>query len=153
MAKDQVDEVLSPSESAELSALEAFFPGITSVNPDDVTARMGDRMMASESLDDLFDALSGSNSQSQVGKTFEFHDVSWQPYEASRGNGEKVIIPLALCDVVNVATGEVEEFVTTGEMMVKFLRRAQQLGAFPFKARIEGKLTRSGQTALNLVRP
>jgi hypothetical protein len=153
MAKDNDDAVLSPSESGELRALEEFFPGITSVNPDDVAARMGDRMMSGNSLDELFDALTGSNSQSQVGKTFEFHDVAWQPYEAARPGGEKVIIPLAVCDVVNVATGEVEEFITTGDMMVKFLRRAQQLGAFPFKARIEGKTTRSGQTALNLVRP
>jgi hypothetical protein len=153
VAKDQASEVLSPSESAELQALESFFPGITSVSPDDVAQRMGDRMMSSETLDDLFDALQGSNSKSQVGKTFEFHDVAWQPYEAARDGGEKVIIPLAVCDVVNVATGEVEEFISTGEMVVKFLRRAQQLGAFPFKARIEGKTTRSGQTALNLVRP
>ena len=140
-------EVLSAAEAAEIAALNEFYPGITSVNPDDVRERMAGRMRGAKSLDDLFDALSGNNSKANVGKTFEFISVAWQPYQAQRG-----IIPNAICQVVNVVTGEEEEFATTGDMMVEFLRQAQLLNAFPFKARIEGKLTRSGQTALNLVR-
>jgi hypothetical protein len=141
------DQVLSASETAELAELEAFFPGISSVAPDDVAARMADRMRGAENLDDLFDALSGNNSKSNVGKTFQFLSVAWQPYQAQRG-----IIPNAICTVVNVATGEEGEFATTGAMMVEFLRQAQKLNVLPFTARIEGKTTRSGQVALNLVR-
>jgi hypothetical protein len=152
MAKDQDDAVLSPSESAQLAELNAFFPGITDVTPGAVRERMAGRMRSASSLDDLFDALDGQNSKSNVGKTFEFLGVSWQPYTAKRSNGEDEIIPLAVCEVVDVQTGEEGEFVSTGEMVVEFLRQAQFLNVFPFKARIESKLTRSGQTALNLVR-
>lgn len=139
--------VLSAEESASIAALDAFYPGITSTDPAAVIDRMKARFRGAQNLDDLFDALDGNNSKSMKGKTFEFRNVTWQPYKASRG-----IIPLAVCDAVNVATGEVEEFITTGEMVVEFLRQAQLLNLYPFKARIEGKVTRSGQEALNLVR-
>lgn len=147
VASDDGDEVVSASDMAELAELDKFFPGITSVDPGDVQERMAARMGSADSLDDLFDALSGNNSKANVGKTFQFLGVTWQPYQAQRG-----IIPNAICDVINVATGEQEEFATTGAMMVQFLRRAQQLDVFPFTARIEGKTTRSGRVALNLVR-
>jgi hypothetical protein len=149
--KDTIAEgdvtVLSAEETAQLAALDSFYPGITSVDPSAVRERMAGRMRSAQSLDELFDALSGSNSKSMVGKTFEFRSVAWQPYQAQRG-----IIPLAVVDAVNTATGEVEEFVTTADMMVEFLRQAQLLNVYPFKARIEEKETRSGNKALNLVR-
>lgn len=152
MAKDQVasDEgvtVLSPSQSAELAALQDFYPGITDTDPAAVRERMAGRMRSAKTLDDLFDALSGSNSKSMAGKTFKFLSVQWQGYQAQRG-----MIPLAVVQVVNVATGEEEEFISTGDMIVEFLRRAQQLDAYPFVARLEEKETRSGNKALNLVR-
>jgi hypothetical protein len=139
--------VLSASETAELATLNAFFPGITDTDPNAVRERMAGRMRGATTLDELFDALSGSNSKSLVGKTFEFQEVAWQGYKAERG-----MIPLAVCTVVNVVTGEEEEFITTGDMMVEFLRQAQLLKLYPFKARIDEKVTRSGQKALNLVR-
>lgn len=145
------DEVIDAQE-LEMEALYSEFPEIRSVDPAAVQQRMASRFQQAENIDELFDALSGNNSKEQVGKTFKFLGVTWQPYLAASEGGQKVI-PLAVCEVVNANTGEQEEFVSTGAMVVQFLHRAQKLGLFPFTARIEGKLTRSGQTALNLVRP
>jgi len=73
--------------------------------------------------------------------------VQWAPYESDRGT-----IPLAICDAVNVGTGEMIEFATTSGMLTLFLRQAQLVDALPFKARITEKVTRSGQKALNFER-
>ena len=133
------------------AALEARtyeqFPELRDVDPEAVAERMAARVRQAETLDDLFDSLTGQSSDSLAGKSFEFRDVAWQPYRSQRG-----IIPLAVCDAVDLSTGEVREFVTTAKMLVTFLRRAQQLGVYPFKARIVEKVTTSGQKALNFER-
>lgn len=145
---DDEPVVLSPEEAtAQMEATYTTFPELRAVDPAKVQERLATKMRGARSLDDLFDALTGSNSKSLVGKTFEFRGVEWQPYESQRG-----IVPLAIVDAVNVATGEAEEFITTGGMLVEFLRQAQILDVFPFRARIVEKLTRSGQTALNFER-
>lgn len=134
-------------DEARIALLATDFPGINEVDPASVTARMAARMQGADSLDALFDALTGQASEQLIGRTFTFLGVTWQPYESDKG-----IIPLAVCEVADPKTGEVSEFVTTGTMLVHFLRRAQVIGAFPFTARIVGKRTRSGQTALNFER-
>jgi hypothetical protein len=115
--------------------------------PETILARMGARYDRAESIEDLFDALQGQSSDAMVGRKFRFLDVSWQPYQTEKG-----VIPLAVCDVVDLDSGEQTEFVTTGYMLVRFIRRAIQLGVMPFEARIVGKKTNSGQTALNFER-
>jgi len=129
------------------AALVAAFPEILEVSPEAVMDRMAGRLRKSTNLDQLFDSLSGNSSDSLVGKSFEFHTVEWQPYESDRG-----IIPQAVCGVVDLATGEITEFVTTAWMLVNFLRQAQVINALPFKARIVEKRTKRGQTALNFER-
>lgn len=146
---DGTDEVagFGDNDAALEAALASEFPGIQSVDPEAIMGRMSERIKRAESLDELFDSLAGKSSDQLVGKRFEFRTVNWQPYESQRGT-----IPLALCEVVDLDTGEPDEFVTTAFMLVHFLRRAQVIGVLPFRARIVEKQTRSGQTALNFER-
>ena len=143
------DEVIhfTTDNDAEMVRLSEFFPEIRPVDPEAVMDRMRNRVRKASSLDDLFDVLNGTSSDGLVGKSFEFVGVSWQPYQAERG-----VIPQAVCDVVDLKTGEATEFVTTGSMLVEFLRQAQVLNSFPFRARIVEKTTKSGQKALNFER-
>jgi len=143
---DPTGELEGPTGTTAVQ-LASEYPGILDTDPEAVSARMAERMKGADTLDELFDALTGKASDSLIGKAFEFIGVTWQPYQAARG-----VIPLAVVEGVDLATGEETEFVTTGAMLVQFLRRAQVLGAFPFKARIVGKKTNSGQTALNFER-
>lgn len=146
----EADGFEEPSTDVE-AALATAFPGIQSVDPEAVQGRMAKRIQGADSLDELFDSLTGKSSDELVGKRYEFRSVTWQPYEAVR-DGVKSIIPLALCEVVDLDTGEEDEFVTTAFMLTQFLRRAQVIGAFPFKAKIAERTTRSGQSALNFER-
>jgi len=130
-----------------LEVFESEFGEVTIAAPEAILKRMGERYNAAETLDDLFSALEGQSSDKLVGRKFRFLSVAWSPYQSDRG-----VIPLATCDVVDLDTGEPDEFVTTGYMLVRFLRRAIQIGAVPFDARIVGKKTNSGQTALNFER-
>jgi hypothetical protein len=116
-------------------------------SPEDILGRMGKRYDKAENLDDLFDALGGQSSDALVGKKYRHHNVKWQPYQTEKG-----VIPLAVCEVTDLDTGEETEYVTSAYMLVRFLRRAKQLDAFPFDARITGKRTNRGQTALNYER-
>ncbi len=133
------------AEVAEIFATE--FGEVTIAAPEAVLKKMGERYNNADTIDDLFSALEGQSSDKLVGRKFRFLSVAWSPYQADSG-----IIPLATCDVVDLETGEPDEFVTTGYMLVRFLRRAIQIGALPFDARIVGKKTNSGQTALNFER-
>ena len=62
------------------------------------------------------------------------------------------VVPLAICQAVDLTTGEETEFATTGGVLTMFIRRAELIGAIPFDAKIVGKKTASGQTALNFER-
>jgi hypothetical protein len=127
--------------------LAANFPTIREVSPEAVMARMAQRVQRADNIDDLFDSLTGNSSDALVGKSFEFISVEWQPYESDRG-----VIPQAVVQGVDLTSGELTEFVTTGGMLVQFLRRAEVIGAFPFRARIVEKTTKRGQRALNFER-
>lgn len=136
------------SESTELVAYDpALFPALVEQDPDKVRERFAARFAQAESMDDLFDVLSGQTSKDMVGTTLTIDAVAWAPFESDRG-----IIPLAVCDAHDAKTGEVREFVTTSEMLVLFIRRAEIIKALPFTARITSKKTRSGMTALNFER-
>lgn len=140
------DEIVNASAAVELYNRD-LFPTLLDQDPEEVRARFAARFMRAETIEDLFDVLEGSTSKDMIGRSVQIRAVAWAPYESDRG-----IIPLAVCDAADLKTGEVIEFATTGEMLCMFIRRAELVGALPFEARITGKRTRSGQTALNFER-
>lgn len=105
------------------------------------------RVHAGTTMDELFDSLQGKASDSLVGRSFEIQEVSWDIYNAAQGP-----LPLARVKSIDLATNQPEEWVTTSPMLTVFMKRAQEIGGLPFKAKIVGKKTRSGQTALNFER-
>ncbi len=126
---------------------QSLFPMLREQDPEEVQARFARRFQQAQSLEDLFSVLEGTSSQDLVGHVLEIRGVQWAPYGSDRGT-----IPLAICDAVNLGTGEAIEFATTSGMLTVFIRQAELIGALPFKARISEKLTRSGQKALNFER-
>lgn len=136
------------ASSTELAPYDhAMFPNLLDQDPRAVMSRFAARFMKAETLEDLFAVLEGTSSQDLAGHSVEVRGVAWAPYESDRG-----VIPLAICDAVDLGTGEVIEFATTGEVLTMMLRRVELIGAFPFRARITSKKTRSGQNALNFER-
>lgn len=133
-------------ESLIPQTLDALVRG-TERDPQATLDRMAKRVRKTGSMDELFDSLNGKASDEMVGRSFEFVDVEWQVFDADKGP-----IPLAVCQVVDLSTGEVTEFVTTGGMLVEFLHQAQLLNGYPFRARIVEKVTKSGNKALNFER-
>lgn len=118
---------------------------IRSVDPAAVQKRISDRMGKADSLDELFSATKGNTSDEMDGKAIRVLSVNWQPYEAA----DRGTIPLAVVAYVDLATNKEDEFATTASGLVNFLYFAGKLNAIPFEARIVGKRTRQGQTALN----
>lgn len=146
MTAEKNHQPLTEKEATDIVA--AAFPD-TERDVEAVQAKMAARLWESESLDELFDSLQGKTSDKLVGKVIEVQSLDWDTYEsADRGPIHCVTV-----SGKDVANGEEIEFWTSGYMVVRFLRKAELLHLLPFKARVEGKKTRSGQTALNLVRP
>lgn len=146
--KDTDEVVIAPENVG--SMIGTSLGGITinaDADPQAIAERMAKRVRSSTTMDELFDSLTGKSSDQMVGRAFEFRSVTWQAFESERGT-----IPNAVCECVDLATGEETEFVTTGAMLVQFLFTAQQLNGFPFKARIVEKTTRNNQKALNFER-
>ncbi len=134
--------------NAEVLAYDQnLFPELLQTDPESVMERFAARFQAAESIDDLFDALEGNLSRSLVGHKVRIASVQWAPYQSDRGT-----IPLAVCQAVDLTTGEETEFATTGGVLTMFIRRAELIGAIPFDAKIVGKKTANGQTALNFER-
>ena len=121
-----------------------MWPDTVTTDPTVAQRQIVNRLLAAETVDALFDAMGGQTSDADVGKSFEFVNVEWQAYQADNG-----VIPLAKCDVVDLSSGEKRGFVTTAVSLTAFIRRVEMLNAFPFRARVTGKRTRSGYTALN----
>lgn len=124
-----------------------LFPNLVEQDPGDVMRRFAERFMRAETLDDLFDVLDGNSTAGMIGARVQIDSVEWAPYQSERG-----VIPNAICQGVNLDSGEVIEFATTGQMLTLFIRRAEIIGAIPFKAKIAGVKTREGNTALNFER-
>lgn len=142
----EVDALEAQAKAAQ-DVTNPIWEGVLESNPLEVQARMASRLQDAETLDDLFDALTGTTSDQLEGTRLSVESVAWQVYESDRGP-----IPLAVVQGINLDTGEELEFATTGFMLVHFIRRAQMIGAIPFRARIVGKRTRNNQTALNFER-
>lgn len=141
------DKAAAPASTDLVLYDQAMFPALLDQDPHEVMSRFARRFAAAETIDDLFNVLSGTSSQGLIGKSLEITAVAWAPYESDQG-----VIPLAVCTAIDLPTGEVIEFATTGGMLTLFIRRAELIGALPFQARITEKLTRSGQKALNFER-
>jgi hypothetical protein len=124
-----------------------LWPELLDQDPEAVMARFAERFVKAENLDELFNVLEGNSSKDMIGRKVEIRSVKWAPYESDSG-----IIPNAICTATDLDTGELTEFATTGGMLTMFIRRAELIGALPFQARIAGRKTRSGQTALNFER-
>lgn len=145
MTKAEVVE--APATTDVVLYDQELFPELLSQDPDEVMARFAQRFVKAESLDDLFNVLEGNTSNAMIGRRLEINRVQWAPYESDRG-----VIPNAICQAADLDTGELVEFATTGQMLTMFIRRAEIIGALPFRAKIAGRKTRSGQTALNFER-
>ena len=141
------DDAVEAAAKATQDIANPIWEGVLESSPDDVQKRMAGRLQNAETLDDLFDALTGTTSDQLDGKRVQVDEVAWQVYESDRGP-----IPLAVVQAVDLDTGEELEFATTAFMLVHFIRRAQIINQLPFKARIVGKRTRNNQTALNFER-
>lgn len=136
------------SASTEVVAYDpALFPDLLDQDPAEVRKRFAARFSQAKDIEDLFDVLEGNTSKDLVGHKLQVTGVAWAPYESDRG-----IIPNAICQAIELDTGEVIEFATTSEVLTMFIRRAEVIGALPFEAKITAKKTRQGQTALNFER-
>lgn len=133
------------------SEVEVYSPALLNMcraqDPQEVLKRFARRFEQAGSIEDLFGALEGTNSQQLIGKAIEVRHVEWAPYESDRGT-----IPLAIVQAADLDGGELIEFATTGAMLCLFLYKWQALKLAPFQAKIVGKKTNSGQTALNFAR-
>jgi hypothetical protein len=122
----------------------AMFPELVYQDPEEVTARFARRFEQAKTIEDLFAVLGGSSSKTMVGKKVQIQGVSWTGYESDRG-----VIPMAICEAIDLKTGEVVEFATTSSVLTMFIRRAELIGHMGFQVKIVEKKTRSGNTALN----
>ena len=134
--------------NAEVLAYDQnLFPELLQTDPESVMERFAARFQAAESIDDLFDAIEGNLSRSLIGHKVRISSV------AKRAPSVLLCpLPLAICKAVDLTTGEETEFATTGGVLTMFIRRAEIIGAIPFDAKIVGKKTSNGQTALNFER-
>ena len=137
------------ADTGDLQPMAASEVGVTvQRDPERIARLMAERMDRAETLDEMFAVTAGSTSDDLIGKTFELLAVEWDAYEADQG-----VIPLAIVTAIDKSTGDKVEWATTAGMLTRFLRRAEVTGNIPFTARVEGRKTRSGQTALNFVKP
>lgn len=138
--------VVEQSTAVELYD-RSMFPVLLDQSPEAVQARFAEQYAKATSLAELFNVLEGNSSKDLIGRKIEIGAVNWAPYESERG-----IIPLAICEGVDLDTGEVIHFVTTSSSLTMFIRMAELIDVLPFSAKITSKKTRSGQTALNFER-
>jgi hypothetical protein len=160
MSKDDADvfddgEILPvPADQGEVTFAGVSFPVTWSeADPEVVQQRIMGRLFAAETLDQAFDVWEGDSSDALVGKTYEILEVAWMPYEAVKEDGSTKTIPLAEVSAVNCGTGEKETWTTTATNLTGFLAWAENHDKLPFKARIQGELTRRGRTVLRFARP
>ena len=142
-----------PEQDAEVTAvtphdsLTGWLPEEMERDPDRVQREIVARMFAADSIADLFDTFEGKNSKQLEGRRFEVQSVKWDIYHADKGD-----LPLALVSAIDLDTGESIDFPTTAPALTAFIRKCEIAGWLPFRAKITGKLTKGGQTALNFER-
>lgn len=129
------------------------------------------RLMEATTLSEAFDVWEGDRSKALIGRTFIVNGAEWDTYRIEDGS----LVPLAIVDSVNVATGEQERWTTTASNLVGWLAWIELYGQlttaakckcpagerekgcdvphFPFTARVNGEKTRRGFTALRFATP
>lgn len=117
-------------------------------DPQDMGRKIGERMNRATSVDELFTVLEGSNTQGLIGRKVEILGADFYAYQSEEG-----VIPNAICQAADIATGEVLEFATTSGFCTAFLRKVQLLNGFPVQVKVTETLTRSGQKAINFEKP
>jgi hypothetical protein len=127
---------------------ERLWPNLLSRDAHEVSAQFADQYSRAQTVEDLFGVLEGRSTKDMIGRKVQIRGVSWAPYASERG-----IIPNAICNGVDLNTGEALEFATTSQALTLFLRRAEMIDALPVDVRIVEKRTASGNTALNFERP
>lgn len=126
----------------------ALFGELKWQDPQDMGVKLGERMNRAQSLSDLWGALKGNSTQTMIGRKLEILDVDFYAYQADDG-----VIPNAICQAVDLDTGEILEFATTSGFCTAFLRKAQLLDLLPVKVKITETLTKGGNKAINFEQP
>lgn len=123
------------------------FPVRANMSPEAATARIMERLFASETIDDAFGVWEQRSSDALIGKVFTVNGASWGTYVNEAGEE----IPLADVDALD-NKGEKASFVTTAPNLTGFIALCEHKGWLPFTARIVGAKTKRGFTALHFER-
>jgi hypothetical protein len=83
-----------------------------------------------------------------IGRKVEIVEAEFYAYQADDG-----VIPNAVCQAVDIGSGEVLEFATTSGFCTAFLKKAQLLGLFPVRVKVTETLTKGGNKAINFEKP
>ncbi len=137
-------EVVDATSTSVVVYDNELFPELKWQDPLKANLKFAERFGRAETLDDLFNVLSGTSTQDIVGRKVQILDVDWQAYQADDG-----VIPNAICQGVDLDTGEVLEFATTSGMCTMFIRKAELLGLLPVSVKIVENLTTNNRKALN----
>ena len=136
-----------------------MFPGfgaaiVAEADPEAAQRSIVKRMLGAQSLDELFAVHEGQSSEHLVGKTFLISGVEWGTYTPSEPTADGSIrtIPLARVTAVDTATDRACDFPTTAPNLTAFLWQAEQLGAFPFRAKIGSVKSSRGYEVLRFER-
>lgn len=141
-------EVISQDPQDVVLYDRAMFPNLIDQDPQQVMLRLASRFQKAQSVDDLFGALGGNSTKDMIGRKLRIISVAWAPFQSDRG-----IIPNAICEAVDLDSGEALEFATTGMTTTMFIRQAELIGALPVDVRIASVKTKDGNNAINFERP
>jgi hypothetical protein len=119
----------------------------TANDPETVQAAIVQRMMAAESLDDLFGQWEAKTIDKFEGEVVTISEAEWGTFNSEQGQ-----IPLARLKLT-VKDGKVaQDVIATSPNLTAFIYRAQSLDLLPFTAKIVGAKTARGFTALHFER-
>jgi len=155
---DEHGEVHADAETGEVTETQAVGmiaeafgkAGVEFSSADDPMSVQRDivqRVMSATSLDELFGNWEVTTSDKLEGRTLTILGAEWTTYNSEAGP-----IPLARVKAEDVREHSTFTFVTTAPNLTAFIARAQQIGALPFTAKIEGSKTARGFTSLHFVR-
>lgn len=139
-------------EAQAVSLIASAFTGegvskFVNNDPETVQAAIVQRMMSSESLDDLFGQWEAKTIDKLENEVVTITDADWGSYNSETGP-----IPLARLTLTVKGQKESQEVIATAPNLTAFVFRAQQLKLLPFTAKIVGARTARGYTALHFER-
>lgn len=152
-AEQVVDEDTGEIAQAHAVSLiaEAFTDGtvsrFTENDPETIQAAIVQRMMAAESLDDLFGQWEAKTIDKYEGEVVEILAAEWGTFNSDTGP-----IPLARLKMRSGKDKTILDVIATSPNLTAFIYRAQSLELLPFNAKIVGAKTSRGYTALHFER-